>query len=232
MAKVRFFPGALKEYTVDQIQEAVEWADKKDCMVTVYGKQFEMPRRQAAYSIGCPGATYTFSGNKCAIKDMPPLLLEMRERVCAKLALVEEADKPNFVLVNLYEDGQHYIGFHRDNEAELDATKPIISTSHSAENGRRTFRLRKYVPPSVRASKKKERAELFSGVKVTGTIGKKKKEAEREWVKSLDVHDYELGCGDLLCLDPPTNLLYEHSILKTAKGRGPRINCTWRFLKY
>ncbi|XP_033113498.1 DNA oxidative demethylase ALKBH2-like isoform X2 [Anneissia japonica] len=90
--------------------------------VRVFGKWFNIPRKQVAY--GDAGLTYTFSGNKVPARPWPPFLEDLRDRL-----KVLTGAYFSFVLVNRYADGEDYIGEHRDDEKDLDKLSPIASIS-------------------------------------------------------------------------------------------------------
>jgi alkylated DNA repair dioxygenase AlkB len=113
----------------------------------LFGKWINIPRKQTAF--GDSGTTYTFSGNTVPAREWPPFLLAVRERVAIWLSenIPEIFDPevatnyvdphPNFVLVNLYKNGTHYIGPHSDDEKDLAKLGPdgetiIVSLSFGA----------------------------------------------------------------------------------------------------
>ena len=99
--------------------------------------------------------------------------------------------RSNGVLLNYYRDGRDTMGWHADDEPELDPEAPIASLSLGAS---RTFRLR---PRGVAA------APL----------------------------DLELGDGDLLVMDPPTQRHWQHALPRRLRLREPRLNLTFRKLR-
>lgn len=88
----------------------------------------DIPRKQTAY--GDPGTTYTFSGNTICAKPWLPCIEDVKKKVEAAL---EDRWKFNFVLVNRYENGNEYMGEHRDDEADLNKYAPIASVSFGQE---------------------------------------------------------------------------------------------------
>ena len=93
--------------------------------VKVFGKWHNIPRKHAAY--GEPGVKYTYSGVTVAAKPWTETLILIKNRV-------EELTSfsYNFVLVNRYADGNDRMGFHKDDEKELDTSVPIASISLGA----------------------------------------------------------------------------------------------------
>jgi alkylated DNA repair dioxygenase AlkB len=80
--------------------------------------------------------TYSFFGNKPITRswESSPLIKYIRDEIITKLGI-----RPNFVLVNLYRDGEDYIGYHSDSENNLDQCYPILGVTFGAV---RPFRLR------------------------------------------------------------------------------------------
>ena len=90
--------------------------------VKLFGKLIDVPRKQTAF--GDEGLSYTFSGVTLFAQAWFPLMRKLKE-VAEQLTLTSF----NFVLVNRYDNGNEYIGFHQDNEKDLDAQAPIASFS-------------------------------------------------------------------------------------------------------
>lgn len=67
----------------------------------IFGKSIDVPRSYAVY-----GVQYRFAGQENAPVEVPPILEKYLEY-------------GNSVLVNWYEDGSKYIGYHSDNENGL-----------------------------------------------------------------------------------------------------------------
>jgi alpha-ketoglutarate-dependent dioxygenase alkB family protein 2 len=96
--------------------------------VLIHGKYVEIPRNQAAY--GDPGTFYRFAGNVVHAKNWfedGPVETILR-KVCKKLE-VYTGTKFNFVLINKYVGGNQYIGFHSDDEKDLDGPVKIAGVS-------------------------------------------------------------------------------------------------------
>lgn len=93
--------------------------------VKIWGKDYKIPRRQ--YAVGDPGTSYTFSGSTVAARDWTPVLTDVRKELLQKIGY-----DYNFVLVNTYDNGEKYIGYHRDDVRDLDPKFPIASISLGA----------------------------------------------------------------------------------------------------
>jgi len=106
-----------------QLNEDVVY-DKKSTVV-IFGKKHLIPRKQSGY--GDDGTTYSFSGVTVNAKPWIPILLKIKSDI------EHLTDKQfNFCLVNYYADGDHYIGYHKDDERDLGPAPWIVSLSFGA----------------------------------------------------------------------------------------------------
>ena len=113
----------------DQLQKSLRWeADQ----VMMFGK-LVITRRKVAWA-GDPECTYTYSGVKKSPQAWTPELLSIKTQL-------EELTQSEFnsCLLNFYHDGSDGMGWHSDDEKELDANSPIASLSLGA---RRKFAFR------------------------------------------------------------------------------------------
>uniref|UniRef100_A0A671XAI8 DNA oxidative demethylase ALKBH2 n=2 Tax=Sparus aurata TaxID=8175 RepID=A0A671XAI8_SPAAU len=108
-----------------QLEEEVVYSTGEEARVQVFGKVYDIPRKQATY--GDAGLTYTYSGVKRLACPWTPTLEYIRDAVTKTTGQTF-----NFVLVNRYKDGQDHMGEHRDDEKELDPLCPIASVSLGA----------------------------------------------------------------------------------------------------
>lgn len=107
----------------DQLQKTLRWeADQ----VMMFGK-LVITRRKVAWT-GDPECTYTYSGVKKSPQAWTPELLSIKTRL-------EELTQSEFnsCLLNFYHDGNDGMGWHSDDEKELDANSPIASLSLGAQ---------------------------------------------------------------------------------------------------
>ena len=102
-----------------RLHGSVPWEQRK---VTVFGKEHDQPRLVAWY--GDPGRSYTYSGLTLEPLPWSDILLRLRG-LCEDLA---EA-KFNSALLNLYQHGQHTVGWHSDDEPQLGPSPVIASVS-------------------------------------------------------------------------------------------------------
>jgi len=108
-----------------QLEKEVEYLSNSASSVVVYGKEYNVPRMVAAY--GDPGVKYTYSKKTLGTSPWTPILLKIKREVESI-----KNTKYNFVLVNKYVDGSHNMGFHADDEDEIDQSVPICSVSFGA----------------------------------------------------------------------------------------------------
>jgi DNA oxidative demethylase len=95
--------------------------------LTIYGRKVLSPRLVHAY--GEENVTYKYSGvTREANTDIPQYLLKCKEMIEEKIG-----NQYNFALVNYYVNGDDYIGWHSDNEKDIDQSVPISSISIGAE---------------------------------------------------------------------------------------------------
>lgn len=107
----------------DQLQKSLRWdADQ----VMMFGK-LVTTRRKVAWA-GDPECTYTYSGVKKSPQAWTPELLSIKTQL-------EELTQSEFnsCLLNFYHDGSDGMGWHSDDEKELDANSPIASLSLGAQ---------------------------------------------------------------------------------------------------
>ena len=92
----------------------------------VAGRQFILPRLQTWHAD--PGIRYSYSNNLLQTRSWTPLLSEIRAQIETYLNFPF-----NSVLVNLYRNGNDYVGWHSDNEPELGEHPFIASLTFGAE---------------------------------------------------------------------------------------------------
>lgn len=184
--RLRFWPrwlGAADD-PLPVLREDVPWKQER---ITLFGRPSPIPRLTCW--MGDPGCHYTYSGVRNHLEPWSPRVQELRLRV-------EEAVgwRFNSVLLTLYRDGSDRLGWHADDEPELDPAGPIASLSLGAP---RTFRLR---PRDPRGNP----AEALA---------------------------FELGHGDLLSMEPPTQEHWLHQVPRRLRLGEPRLNLTFRAIR-
>ncbi|ABP34867.1 alpha-ketoglutarate-dependent dioxygenase AlkB family protein [Polynucleobacter asymbioticus] len=120
---VNYYPEFLGEVEslnlLNQLQKSLQWeADQ----LIIFGRLIST-RRKVAW-IGDPKCTYTYSGVKKQPQSWTPELLIIKRQL-------EELPQAEFnsCLLNFYHDGADGMGWHSDDEKELDAQSPIASLS-------------------------------------------------------------------------------------------------------
>jgi alkylated DNA repair dioxygenase AlkB len=104
---------------MDRLQESLRWeADQ----LIMFGK-LVTTRRKVAW-VGDSECAYTYSGIKRQPQAWTPELVSIKNRI-ESLANAEF----NSCLLNFYHDGEDGMGWHSDDEKELDAHSPIASVS-------------------------------------------------------------------------------------------------------
>lgn len=153
--------------------------------ITVFGRRHPMPRLSCW--MADPGCEYRYADLQNVIEPWSPAAGEIRERLRAELGCAF-----NSLLLNLYRDGRDSMGWHADDEPELEPEAPIASLSLGAA---RTFRMR----PRGRPADSKVA--------------------------------YELRHGDLLVMDPPTQLHWQHELPRRLRVAEARVNLTFRVVR-
>ncbi len=119
----RFYDAAESEQLYQRLLHEQNWPDNH---YIVAGRQFILPRLQTWHADA--GIRYSYSNNLLETRNWSPLLLEIRAKVESFLNF-----SFNSVLVNLYRNGEDYVGWHSDNELELGEQPFIVSLTFGAE---------------------------------------------------------------------------------------------------
>lgn len=108
--------------TQDLRQRLVDGLVWQQPLVTVYGKQHRTPRLTCW--VADPGCSYRYSGLQQEIHPWTRDLETLRDLLQQQLGV-----RFNSLLLNRYRDGADRMGWHADDEAELDDQAPIASLS-------------------------------------------------------------------------------------------------------
>ena len=150
--RVHYKPDFLDKKTADKyfaiLEDKLEYMTKEQSKVTVYGKQYEIPRKQMAY--GNSNINYKFSGVTVPAKDWndkDDIVCRVLKNIKGQVELFT-GQKFNFVLINRYATGEDHIGFHSDDEKELGENPSIVGVTLGAERDFQ-FRPKKDFYPQV-----------------------------------------------------------------------------------
>ena len=133
-ARVIYIPNFLPKEAADALfalQHAeTPWETE---VLERFGKKVETPRRVYAYSD--PDVEYKYIGLKRVGAAWTPVMRTLKERVEERTGRAF-----NYAFANAYEDGQHTIGWHSDDEKALIANHVIAAVSLGAA---RSFQFKK-----------------------------------------------------------------------------------------
>ena len=118
---------------VDHFNKIWELHPTEHANVIIFGKSTPIPRWQRSY-----GRDYKFSG--VISKGFP-----VTDEILPYLKWVNELGYGEFneILLNWYENGEHYIGSHSDDEKQLKSGSPIVTITLCLPGQSRKFRIRK-----------------------------------------------------------------------------------------
>ncbi len=94
-------------------------------LLRVYGSSYKSPRLTTF--LGEENISYKYSGHTHLAKGWPDWFVPLLEMVASSCDV-----KFNGCLLNLYRNGMDRMGWHSDDELEIDDTKPIASLSFGA----------------------------------------------------------------------------------------------------
>ena len=192
-------PSAAAEL-LERLQLEVPW---KQEAITIYGRRHLLPRLTCW--MADHGCGYSYSGLANAIEPWSPAAAELREAL-----QVLTGWRFNSLLLNRYRDGRDAMGWHADDEPELEPTAPIASLSLGAP---RDFRLRPQPSPRNRAAVASGACQLPVGF------------------GDCTPFNIPLQNGDLLLMEPPTQLWWQHALPRRLRLQQQRLNLTFRVVR-
>ena len=133
------------------------------------------------------------------------LAVEVRQGL-AQLTTTEIPKEFDYALINIYDYGDHHIGFHADEEA---GHNMVVSISLG---GTRDFAIR---PKHLTNN--------------GGTYIKKMINDRQIYTTESGTTKFSVYSGDVVYMMPGCQQNYKHSLLKTAKAVSPRLNITFRY---
>ena len=101
------------------LHDGIAWERHR---IRLFGREVEAPRWSCW--LGDADAVYTYSRTRFEPRPWPDALRAVRERLRAQCGV-----DFNGVLANLYRDGADSMGWHADDEPEIDPRSPIASLS-------------------------------------------------------------------------------------------------------
>lgn len=186
-------------------EDKLEYLSPEESQITIYGKKFEIPRKQVAY--GEEGTYYTFSNTRIHAKSWDTKESNDDNIICTIIKNIKHkvelftGKKFNFVLINRYNDGDDYINFHADDEKELGDDPTVVGVTLGAE---REFKF------------------------------KPKKDFYPQNMLKYNDNDKDITItlhhGSIIAMYAPTNNNWLHSLPKRANIKKPRISLTFRYL--
>lgn len=120
-----FYDAAESEGLYLRLLREQNWPDNR---YVVAGRQFTLPRLQTWHADPGIRYSYSYSNNLLETRAWTSLLSGIRAQVESYLKF-----SFNSVLVNLYRNGDDYVGWHSDNEPELGERPFIASLTFGAE---------------------------------------------------------------------------------------------------
>lgn len=132
----QWLPRGEADALMRQLQQDIPWEVHR---IQMFGRAVDCPRLSCW--IGDPQARYRYSGTAFEAHPWWPLLARLRDRMAQACGT-----RFNSVLANLYRSGSDSMGWHSDDESELDTQSVIASLSLGAE---RRFQLRRRVAPGT-----------------------------------------------------------------------------------
>jgi alkylated DNA repair dioxygenase AlkB len=112
----------------DLFERKMEYNSDAESQITIMGKKMNIPRKQTAY--GDPSISYHFSGATVNARDWNKddlicrYIKSIRDKVAKRFSC-----NFNYVLINRYDSGDQCIGFHSDDEKDLQGDSPIVGIS-------------------------------------------------------------------------------------------------------
>ncbi|MCP9926723.1 alpha-ketoglutarate-dependent dioxygenase AlkB [Cyanobium sp. CH-040] len=200
-----------------QLGAEVPW---KQEAITLFGRCHPLPRLTCW--MGDPGCGYRYSGLENVLEPWSPAAEQLRRQLQALTGW-----RFNSLLLNRYRDGCDAMGWHADDEPELDPAAPIASLSLGAS---RDFRLRPRPsprrPPGLREPEgysinpgTKSGPNPGTGATCTSTGS------------CCAPFNLKLAHGDLLLMEPPSQWWWQHAVPRRQRVQQERLNLTFRVVR-
>lgn len=112
-----YYPQFYSERQCDEIisnLQKLTYRSDEESSVVVRGKRIKIPRQQTAFAD--PNVrSYRFAGTSVGGSVWPDFLMNVREQIREQTNI-----DFNYILVNYYENGNNYIGYHHDDVRDLE----------------------------------------------------------------------------------------------------------------
>jgi alpha-ketoglutarate-dependent dioxygenase alkB family protein 2 len=123
-AHVEYFPRFLtKKQSKDLFDAIMKQADWQRDIFNFMGKVSQSPRLVSAFADD-DGIAYYYTGQTRVAQKWIPELIELRDRIQQ-----HTGEDFNYVLINRYDDGNSYIGWHSDKRTNLKKGSSIVSVT-------------------------------------------------------------------------------------------------------
>ncbi len=120
--KCRYFENFMKEDESQKLMDELSKINYTVDKVKIFGKTIDSPRKVAAFS--SDEKTYSYAGYTRGSIKWTPELLKLKEKLEKVFG-----ETFNYALVNRYNDGSDYIGWHADDEKDIREGSTIASVS-------------------------------------------------------------------------------------------------------
>lgn len=201
--RLRHWPGwlgpAAATDLLGRLQAEVPWQQEA---ITLYGRRHPLPRLTCW--MADPGCSTCYSGLVHAIEPWSPAAEALRQALQQLTGW-----RFNSLLLNRYRDGRDAMGWHADDEPELDPAVPIASLSLGAP---RDFRLRPRPSPRRRPG---QPVPAGYGDPLAGCVP----------------FNIALRSGDLLLMESPTQQWWQHAVPRRLRLQQERLNLTFRVVR-
>jgi alkylated DNA repair dioxygenase AlkB len=119
-AEFYYFPDYLGNHQelFEWLINNLPWSQQKGVM---YGKTYDEPRRKCIFSTNA-GKDYSYGSITATMLPFPEPLEKIRLHLSKTFGIEFDC-----CIVNLYENGKHYIAAHRDKESSIIPGMPIVS---------------------------------------------------------------------------------------------------------
>lgn len=238
----KFFERKQAHAYLDSLNKELPWIRPT---LRVYGKNCEQPR-ETCYVADEGLPTYKYSGYQPIVYKWEdfPLLKSIADAVHAALPSCTF----NSVLVNRYNDGSDYAGWHADAEKVYGSTPTIASITLGTE---REFLIRRRRSRKLRLSSETDRAankaesqsacnvsvaklaQKLNGTKrksCTVSTNSNAMESSLSSETPRGLYTFKLKHGSLLVMQGYTQRDWEHSVPRRKRAIGLRINLTFRYI--